>query len=112
MENFKKEVNDKIDANKQSIINFNQRIAEEKKEVKAEYQKKIEALNQKNTDLKKRLEDYKMEGKEDWNQFKTKFGSDLDNLGHAFANFFKKEQNDTAKTADSPTNKSQNTTVK
>lgn len=92
MEIYKKEDAEKIEANNQRINNFDERIASEKKEAKEQYQNKIADLNQKKTDLKKRMEDFKAAGKEDWDQFKIKFGSDMDTLGKAITNFFTEEK--------------------
>lgn len=84
MENYRTETTTKIAANNQSIADFNIRIDKEKKEVKADYQKKIAALEQKNSDMKKRMDDYKANGKEQWETFKTEFSRDMDELGQAF----------------------------
>ncbi len=75
---------DKIAANEKSIAEFEARIANEKKEAKADYQKKIDELNQKNTDMKKKMDDYTADGKENWENFKTEFSHDMDELGTAF----------------------------
>ena len=37
--------------------------------------------------LKKKLDDYKATGKEDWESFKKEFNHDMDELGKAFKNF-------------------------
>lgn len=84
IENYKKETADKITANDQSIAEFKARIQEEKKEAKADYKKKIAELEQKNTDMKKKMDDYKVEGKEKWETFKAEFTHDMDELGKAF----------------------------
>ena len=54
----------KIEANNKSIADFNARFETEKEEVKADYKRKIAVLEQMNTNMKKRLEDYKADGKE------------------------------------------------
>ena len=41
-------------------------------------------MEQKNTDLKRRLDDYKQDGKENWEKFKIEFNRDMDELGKAF----------------------------
>lgn len=91
MENYKKETSVKIEANNKSIIDFNKRIANEKTEAKEEYQKKIAELDQKNSDLKMRMENYQASGKENWEVFKSEFNRDMDALGTAFTNVFSKE---------------------
>ena len=84
VEKYRRETAAIIATNNESIAAFNARIESEKMEARADYQKKIATLEQKNTDLKKRLDDYKAEGKNSWEQFKIEFSRDLDELGNAF----------------------------
>lgn len=87
VENFKLETNQKIDANAKSIADFNARIATDKKTAKAEYKEKIAALELKNTDMKKKMADYKADGKDGWAKFKEEFNHDMDELGKALKDF-------------------------
>ena len=82
--NYKKESAEKIAANDKSAKEFEARIASEKAEAKADYKAKISALELKNSDMKKRLEDYKADGKDQWEKFKAEFSHDMDELGRAF----------------------------
>ncbi|MBA3704367.1 MAG: peptidase M23, partial [Bacteroidetes bacterium] len=84
VETYRKETAEKIAANNQSIAEFNARIENEKKEAKADYKKKIAELEQKNTDMQKRMDDYKVDGKDKWETFKAEFSHDMDQLGDAF----------------------------
>jgi tRNA G10 N-methylase Trm11 len=84
IENYRVETANRIAANEQAIAEFNARMEHEKKAVRAEHKKKIAELEQKNRDMKKKLEDYKAEGKEKWEIFKTEFSHDMDELGKAF----------------------------
>lgn len=84
MEKFRTETNKAIETNNLSIAEFKSRIELEKKEAKADYIKKIDDLEKKNTDIKKRLDDYKAAGKESWEKFKEEFIKDMENLGQAF----------------------------
>ena len=59
-------------------------------EAKADYHNKIMELEQKNSDMKKKLDDYKTEGKQKWEIFKTEFSHDMDELGKAFNDFIVK----------------------
>jgi hypothetical protein len=65
-------------------LEFKTRIASDKKEAKADYNKRIAELEQKNSDMKKKLDDYKADGKDKWEQFKKDFSRDMDDLGNAF----------------------------
>jgi chromosome segregation ATPase len=83
IETYRKESAAKISANDKSIADFNARIENEKKEVRDEYKKKIAELEQKNSDVKKRLDGYKADGKDNWANFKQEFSRDMDALGKA-----------------------------
>ena len=87
IENYRKETADKITANNISIAEFKSRIENEKMEAKADYDNKIMELEQKNRDMKNKLDDYKTEGKEKWEIFKSEFSHDMVELGKAFNDF-------------------------
>lgn len=84
---FKKEQEVRIADHQKSITEFKARIAKEKKKNRAEYEKKIAALEQKNTDLRKNLDDYKEAGKDKWDSFTKKFNHDMDALGKSLKDF-------------------------
>ena len=84
IESYKKVTSEKIEANNKSIADFNARIESDKKLAKADYLAKIAALEQKNSDMKKRIDDYQAEGKDKWEIFKAEFSNDMENLGQAF----------------------------
>jgi predicted nucleic acid-binding Zn-ribbon protein len=81
IESYKKQTADSIAANQQSIQSFNERIAKAKLEDREEYQAKINDLNNRDSDMKKKMDDYKAEGKEKWEAFKAGFSHDMDELG-------------------------------
>lgn len=84
MAKYKTETAEKIAANEIIIKDFNARIASQKKNAQVEYKQKVASLEQKNTDMKKKIDDYKLDGKENWEKFKTEFNHDMDELGKAF----------------------------
>jgi len=84
IENYRLETANRIAANDQAIAEFNARMEHEKKAVRAENKKKIAELEQKNRHMKKKMEDYREDGKENWQIFKTEFSHDMDELGKAF----------------------------
>jgi hypothetical protein len=83
IEAYRKQTDDSIAANKASIVEFNERIEKDKEADKAEYKKEINDLDQKNTDMKKKMDDYKAEGKDKWNTFKADFSRDMNDLGNS-----------------------------
>lgn len=84
IENYRKETADKYATNQESIIAFEARIANEKKEVREDYQRKIAELEQKNSDTKRKLDNYKAISKEEWEKFKAEFNHDMEELGKAY----------------------------
>src|SRR5689334_10453552 len=86
VEKFRQETALKIAANNQSIADFNGRMNNEKAEAKADYKKKIDAIELKNSDMKKKMDEYKAEGKDQWENFKSEFSHDMDEIGKAFKN--------------------------
>jgi predicted P-loop ATPase len=81
---YRIETAEKIAANEKSAAEFRARIKNDKKEAKAEYNEKIAKLEEKNSDMKKKLDDYKADGKENWQKFKTEFNHDMNEMGDAF----------------------------
>lgn len=87
MEEYKERTNKEIEANEKSIKEFNDRIDHQKSEAKADYQKKINELDAKNSDMKKRMADFSTDSQTGWEKFKTEFARDMTELGNAFKDF-------------------------
>lgn len=87
---FRTEANEKLVAQQKSIREFRARIAKEKKENRADYEMKLAKIEQKNTDLKKKLDDYQDQGRDKWIAFKGEFNRDMNELGNAFEDLTKK----------------------
>ena len=88
VENYREEMAEKTAANDQSIAEFKLKIENGKEEIKVEYRKQIKLLEEKNSDLKKKMKDYKADKKENWEEFKAEFNRDMEDLGNAISNFF------------------------
>lgn len=84
VENYRKETAERIAANDTTIADYKSRIAAQKKSLKADYLKKITALETQNSDMKMRMENYKEEGKEKWEIFKTEYTHDMETMTQAF----------------------------
>lgn len=84
---FKKETDDKITSNEKWIADFKTKMANEKKSSKIESKKQIKAYEKKNNDLKKRMKEYKEEGVENWNSFKTELNHDMNELDDTWKDF-------------------------
>jgi dynactin complex subunit len=87
LDEYRFRIAEQITTNENSIIAFRSRIASQKKEARADYEKKINDLNNKNTDLKMRLDAFNADNKESWEMFKVEFGRDMDELGNALRDF-------------------------
>lgn len=85
---FKAETNDKIKANENSIQAIKEKMKGEGGEVKADLKQQVETLENRNNDLKKRLDEYKPEKMNDWQSFKSEFSHDLSDLGTSIKDFF------------------------
>lgn len=84
VEKFRKEAAEKIAENEKSIAEFKARKAADKKIATDDYNKKLEALEHKNSDMKKQMDDYKFTSEEKWELFKTEFSNGLSEIGKAF----------------------------
>jgi hypothetical protein len=67
--------------NEKATADFNARVAKDKTQAKADYQERIKALDAKNSDLKKRLDEYKANSKDGWESFKAEFNAEMERIG-------------------------------
>jgi peptidoglycan hydrolase CwlO-like protein len=89
IEDYRKDINDRIAANDVTITDFNTRIEHDKKEIRNEYKRQVNELEMKNRDLKRRMDEYKADGKDNWQKFKAEFNHDMDELGNALRDLTK-----------------------
>lgn len=80
---FRHESEDKIKNNERLIAEFKAKMATDKKHIKARDQKIIDDLEQQNINMRKKIEDYRVNGKDKWDTFKNEFNHDLEGLGQA-----------------------------
>jgi len=83
---------EKINSYEKSIGELKTRIAKETKENIAKYEKTLADLEQKASDIKKKVHEYREEGKDKWAAYNDKFNHDLDELGKAMKNFVVKSK--------------------
>ena len=81
---FKKETDSVINDNKAKIEVLKLKMKKTGESIDATYQKNIADLEQKNKDLKIKMEAYKNDANSDWQSFKREFKHDLDEIGKAF----------------------------
>ncbi len=83
---FKDETEVKIKNNETRTAELKAKMKTSGKTLDAVYSKNIEALEQRNKDLKARLDAYE-KGQSDWESFKREFNHDMDALGQALKEF-------------------------
>jgi len=84
---FKNDANEEINNNDRKIAELRVELKNEKADARVKDEKKIDELQRRNHELKDRLEAYHDDGKSNWQQFKTEFKHDLDELGQSFKDF-------------------------
>ncbi len=84
---FRKEASNKIRSNEKRVANLKTKIAKIHSKEKAEYQKNLRVLEQKNTRLKRKLANYKEREQNKWMSFKREFDHDADEIGDALRDF-------------------------
>lgn len=80
---FKNQTDSVIHQNEIRIAELKLKAKKTGKSIDAKYQESIDVLEQKNKDLKAKLEIYKNDANEDWQSFKREFNHDMDEIGQA-----------------------------
>jgi hypothetical protein len=78
---FKDEANLRIRANQDRIEKFKAELKTANGKYKVKYEKEVGVLEQKNIELGKRIDAFKYDGKNSWEDFKRNFTHDADDLG-------------------------------
>ncbi len=88
---FKSDTELKIDANQKQIDDFKAAMKTTSKKFKSKYKNEVLTLEQKNIELRKKLNDYKFDGKDNWEKFKQDFNNNMDSVGNALKGIFEKK---------------------
>jgi hypothetical protein len=80
---FKKDAELRISINKKSIAELKTKRANDTKDNKAIYDRKVAALEQRNNDLQNRIDKAEMTETSKWASFKREFNHDMKELGHS-----------------------------
>ena len=88
---FKSNAELRINSNQQQIDDFKAAMKSTTTKFKAKYENEVLTLEQKNIELKKQLNDFKYERKENWEEFKISFNRDMDVVGNALNDIFSKK---------------------
>jgi len=90
---FKSDAESRISANEKRINELQKKLITASENFKAKFENKILTLEQKNIGLKKKLNEYKYEGKDKWETFKREFNNDVDSIGNAITDVFTNKDN-------------------
>jgi len=88
---FKSDAELKINTNQQKIDDFKAAMKTTSAKFKAKYENEVLTLEQKNIELKKKLNEFKYERKENWEDFKKAFNSDMDSIVTTLNDIFSKK---------------------
>ncbi len=81
IDKYRKETAEQITANEENIKELKADRAQVENDKKDDYDKQIAELEQKDNNMKKKMDDYKPEGKEKWKLFKSDFNKGMNDLG-------------------------------
>lgn len=87
---FKRETEQMIEANGRMIDSLKIRIDKAGAKGKVAFAKDVAVLEQKNGELKKKLAEYNDQGQSNWEAFKTDVKHELEGLGNAMRDLYKK----------------------
>lgn len=85
-QSFKNEADSIINVNDARIAELKLKMKKTGKSIDAQYEKNIEAMEQKNKNLKVKIKTYKNEVDADWQSFKSEFNHDMTEIGQALKN--------------------------
>lgn len=80
---FKKSTDSIINENEIRITELKVKMKNTGQSIDAKYKKNIDILEQKNSDLKVKIDTYKNDANSDWQSFKREFNHDMDEIGKA-----------------------------
>jgi len=88
---FKSDAELRINTNQQKIDDFKSAMKSTSTNFKAKYENEVLTLEQKNIELRKKLNDFKFERKENWEEFKRSFNYEMDVVVNALNEIFSKK---------------------
>lgn len=89
---FKKDMRQKLEANEQKMSDLKEQANALTGEAKRELDRSIDSLETRNKEIRNKLEEKGDKVYENWEDFKKEMESDLDGLADAFKNFGRKNE--------------------
>jgi hypothetical protein len=88
---FRNDAELKINANEKKIDDLKLAMRTTSAKFKTKYENQVLTLEQKNIELRKKLNNYKYEGKDNWEIFKVEFNQEVDTVITAINDIFSKK---------------------
>lgn len=86
-QSFKESTNTTINQNEKRIIELRAKMKKTGQEMDEQYAKRINVLEEKNREIKEKVNAYQNDASDDWEAFKKEYNSDMDDLGRSLKNF-------------------------
>lgn len=83
--NYKREISQRTEENNVRIAEMRAKASERKAETRADYNARIDELDRKNGEMKRKLDGYNGDNRDNWESFKSEFNHDMDELGKSFS---------------------------
>lgn len=89
---FKSDAEIRINSNEQKIADFKAAMKTTTAKFKAKYENEVLTLEQNNIELRKKLNEYKYEGKNNWEVFKRDFNREVDTVVNSLNDIFSRKE--------------------
>lgn len=89
---FKSDAEIRIDNNAQKIADFKAAMKTTTAKFKAKYENEVLTLEQNNIELRKKLNEYKYDGKNNWDVFKRDFNREVDIVVNSLNDIFSRKE--------------------
>lgn len=89
---FKSDAEKRINENEQKIADFKAAMKTTTAKFKAKYENEVLTLEQNNIQLRKKLNEYKYEGKNNWEEFKRDFNREVDMVVDSLNDIFSRKE--------------------
>ncbi|MFO7525901.1 MAG: hypothetical protein R6W68_10630 [Ignavibacteriaceae bacterium] len=85
---FKSDAETRINENEEKIADLKESMKSTSANFKTKYENEILTLEQNNIQLRKKLNEYKYDGKNNWNEFKRDFNREVDSVVESLDDIF------------------------
>jgi len=85
---YRQEMGDKIKVNNLAIADIKEKIQDEEAEIKAAHEVRIASLEKTNSEMKRKMDNFRFTNRDNWDDFKDEFSNSMDDLGKSLNDFF------------------------